>query len=77
MPMMKSQILKSGDFLETKKSRYFENETLFFLQVKKVINYTTRAGYFIAGNGFIVEITFKKVLVHYKKIPPLPLHSPP
>ena len=27
--------LKSADFKETKKSKYFENETLFFLQKKK------------------------------------------
>ena len=26
----------------TKKSRYFDNETLFFLQIKKFINYTPR-----------------------------------
>ena len=26
----------------TKKSRHFDNETLFFLQIKKFINYTPR-----------------------------------
>ena len=41
--MMTSQILKSLDFTKTRKSRYIENETLFFLQVKKFINYTLRA----------------------------------
>ena len=41
MPMMASQILKSEDFTKTQKSRYFENETLFFLQIKKIVNYTS------------------------------------
>ena len=31
------------DFTKTQKSRYVENETLFFLQIKKIINYTLRA----------------------------------
>ena len=43
MPMMTSQILKSMDFTKTQKSRYLENETSFFLQIKKIINYTSRA----------------------------------
>ena len=41
--MMTSQILKSVDFTKAQKSRYLENETLFFLQIKKFINYTLRA----------------------------------
>ena len=32
--MMTSQILKSAGFTKTQKSRYLENETLFFLQIK-------------------------------------------
>ena len=43
IPMMTSQILKSVDFTKTQKSRYLENKTLFFLQIKKIINYTSRA----------------------------------
>ena len=43
MPMMTSQILKSVDFTKTQKSTYIENETLLFLQIKKFINYTSRA----------------------------------
>ena len=39
---MTSQILKSVDFTKTQKSRYLENKT-FFLQIKKFINYTSRA----------------------------------
>ena len=42
MPMMTSQILKSADFTKTQKSRYIENKT-FFLQIKKFINYRSRA----------------------------------
>ena len=50
--MMTSQILKSVDFKKIEKfryleneilSRYLENEILFFLQIKKLINYTSRA----------------------------------
>ena len=42
MPMLTSQILKFVDFRKTLKSRYFDDETLFFPQIKK-INYTSRA----------------------------------
>ena len=41
--MMTSQILKFVDFTKTQKSRYLEKETLFFLQIKELINYTSRA----------------------------------
>ena len=41
--MMTSQILKSAGFTRTEKSRYLENETLFFLQIIKFINYTSSA----------------------------------
>ena len=41
--MMTSQILKFVDFTKTQKSRYLENETLVFLQIKKLINCTSRA----------------------------------
>ena len=44
--MMTSQILKSVDFTETQKSKNLENKTLFFLQIKKFINYTSRATVF-------------------------------
>ena len=43
MLMMTSQILKSAGFTKTQKSQYLENETLFFLQIKKIINYTSSA----------------------------------
>ena len=33
-----SQILKFADFAKTQKFRYFENKTLFFLQIKKSAN---------------------------------------
>ena len=42
MPIMTSQILSSVDFTKTQKPRYLENETLFFLQIKKFLNYTSR-----------------------------------
>ena len=49
---MTSQILQFVDFTKTQKSKYLEIETLLFLQVKKFINYTSRA------NFFLVEVTF-------------------
>ena len=45
--MMMSQILNSVDLTKTKKSRYLENET-FFIQIKKFINYTSRATYIVS-----------------------------
>ena len=39
MPKMRSQILKFVDFTKAEKSRYLENETLLFLQRKKIIAY--------------------------------------
>ena len=44
--MMTSQILRPVDLTKTQNPRYLENETLFFLQVKKFINYTSRANLF-------------------------------
>ena len=44
----------SVDFTLTQKSRYLEDETLFSLQIKKFINYTSRA-----NNSFVAEVTFK------------------
>ena len=38
------------DFTKTVKHKYLQNETLFFLQMKKFIN--------IANNGFVAEVTF-------------------
>ena len=40
---MSSKILKSVDFRKTQKFRYLEKETLFFIEIKKIINYTSRA----------------------------------
>ena len=40
--MMMPQILKSVSFTKTQKSRCIENKT-FFLEIKKFINYTSRA----------------------------------
>ena len=43
MLMMTSQKSKSADFTKTQKSRYLENKILFFLHIKKFINYTSKA----------------------------------
>ena len=42
MLMVPSQILKSADFTKTQKSKNLKSKT-FFLQIKKFINYTSRA----------------------------------
>ena len=42
MPMMTSQILKYVG-TKTQKSKYLDNKTLFFLQMKKFIYYISRA----------------------------------
>ena len=56
MSTMTSQIFKSVDFTETQKFRYLENETIFFLQIKK--NYTSRATLWLKS-CFVEEVTFK------------------
>ena len=53
--MMTSQILKSGFH----KNKNLENETLFFLQIKKFINYTSRAT-LLQKISFVAEVTFKE-----------------
>ena len=45
MLMMTAHILKSVDFIKTQKSKYLKNKS-FFLQIKKFINYTSRATLF-------------------------------
>ena len=40
--MVTSQIWKSAGFTKTQKSGYAENKT-FFLQIKKIVNYTPSA----------------------------------
>ena len=58
MSMMTPQNLNSVDFTKTQKSRYLENETLFFLQIKKLINYTSRATLW-QKSSFVAEVNFK------------------
>ena len=62
MSMMMSQILKFVNFTKTQKSRYLENVTLFFLQIKKFINYTSKATLW-QKNTFVVELTFNTGLL--------------
>ena len=56
IPRMTSNILKSLDFTKTQKSRYLESET-FFLQTKKIANYTSRAT-LMEKIVFVAEVTF-------------------
>ena len=50
MHMVTSQILKSVNFTKTEKSRYLENETMFFLQIKK--SAITHQGLFYSKKQF-------------------------
>ena len=59
---MTSQILKYVDFTKIQKSRYLKNEILFFLQINKFINYTSR-GTLWQKNSFVAEITFKDIRI--------------
>ena len=43
MPMMISQILRFADFTKSQKPKYLENKTSFSIQIKKFINYTSKA----------------------------------
>ena len=54
MLMMTSEILKSVGFTKTQN---LKNETLFFLQRKKIINYTSNTTYFVTKNSFVMEVT--------------------
>ena len=49
--------LQFVDLTKIQKSGYLEYETLFFLQIKKSINYTLRAT-FMVKNSFAEEVTF-------------------
>ena len=62
--MMTSQILKYVDFTKTQKSKYLRNETLFFLQIKKIFNYTSRATILLQKNSFVADVTlsYAKIL---------------
>ena len=40
---MMSQILRFVDFTESQKPRYLENKALFSTQMKRFINYTSKA----------------------------------
>ena len=61
MLMMASQILKSVDFKKNK-NLCTENETLFFLQIKK--NHLLHIkGYFMTKNKFAAEVNFDQGLL--------------
>ena len=42
--------------LQKQKSKYLKNETLFFLQIKKIINYTSRTPLFRFLEGLIYAV---------------------
>ena len=60
MSLMPSQISKSVDFTKTQKYVYLENKVLFFLQMKKFINYTSKT---MSKNSLVAEITLNAALV--------------
>ena len=60
MSLMPSQISISVDFTKTQKYVYLENKVLFFLQMKKFINYTSKT---MSKNSLVAEITLNAALV--------------
>ena len=66
MSMVMSQILKFVNITKTQKSRYLKNETLFFLQIKKFSNYTSRAT-LSQKNSFVAEVTLNINCIVYQK----------
>ena len=56
--MMTSQILKSVNFTKAQNSRYLQGQTLFFLQIKKIINYISIATLF--GKKIVADITIQQ-----------------
>ena len=73
--MKTSQILKSADFTKTQKSRYLENETLFFLQMKKFVNFT-RSATLWQKNSFEAEVKIVLILRYPKTVVYLTLPVP-
>ena len=57
MLMMTSQISTCVEFTKTQKCRYLKKEKIFFLPIKKFINYISRATLW-QKNTFVSEITF-------------------
>ena len=67
MKMMMSQISKSVDFTRAQKSRYLMEKIIFFLQIKKFINYTSRVN-LLQKNSFLAEvIIFKLGIIIFEK----------
>ena len=60
--MMTSKILKSLNFTKTPKSRYIENETLFFLQIKKLITHQRLPS---LVNSLVAEVTCNSTIGDY------------
>ena len=59
MLMMTSQILTSMHFTKTQKSKYFENETLFFLQIKKN-SLITKQGLLYCNKGSNISLMYSR-----------------
>ena len=57
--MVTPQILNLVDVTKAQKCRYIKNKTLFLLQIKKIINYTSRAT-LCQKKAFVSEITFNQ-----------------
>ena len=67
MFMMTSQVLKFTDSWKTQKSKYLQNETQFFLLVKKFINCSLRAILW-QKIVFLAEVTFNILLKLFFKL---------
>ena len=68
MSTITSQILKFVDFTKIQKSRYLENETLFFLQMKKKSLITHQGLLYGKKNSFVTEVTFNFNDRYFKRL---------
>ena len=76
MHMITSQVLNSVNFTKTLKSRYLENKTFFFFQLKNFINCPSRAT--LWQKRFVAKITFNRRPKNHKNknVEEKPLISP-
>ena len=64
MSVMTSEILQFLDFIKTQKSKYLLNETLFFLQKKKLL--ITHQGLLYGEKYFCSEGNLKLLFFHFQ-----------
>ena len=62
MPMIMSQILKAVDFTKKTKIQISREQNIIFSSDKRIHQLHIK-GYFMTKNSFVVEVTFKRLLI--------------